>query len=206
MNIFKFLLFDALLVVLVIPFLFSRKRKQNSYFFKGSSEDKVLNKTSINYPDKDSLLELERLAKISSGIEVESLNGNWKFASVWKKGNNIEDSVISSLLRLFSAKINLKREISSNELLRFSIFTSIEFGLFTIEFRGSAYLKEKHTLLRFFFNLIKFKTGGIVFFSKSLDEPEENEQSYISLIALEKNDRWLAGRVQNGSLVIWVKE
>ena len=206
MNIFKFLLFDALLVVLVIPFLFSRKRKQNSYFFKGSSEDKVLNKTSINYPDKDSLLELERLAKISSGIEVESLNGNWKFASVWKKGNNIEDSVISSLLRLFSAKINLKREISSNELLRFSIFTSIEFGLFTIEFRGSAYLKEKHTLLRFFFNLIKFKTGGIVFFSKSLDEPEENEQSYISLIALEKNDRWLAGRVQNGLLVIWVKE
>ena len=101
----KFLLIDAVLVITVVPLLFLLQSKnKKSSLVRSSKNGDSLEKISINLPDKEKILELEKLARSQgSGIEFDSLVGNWKFVTVWKKGTDKEDSVFSSLLRFFSA-------------------------------------------------------------------------------------------------------
>ena len=113
MNISKFLLIDAVLVIAAIPLLFfvsSGKRK--SPFLRSSSKEELLRKASCKLPDKEKLRELEKFAiKQGSGIEFDSIIGIWKFISIWKKDIDEEDPVFSSLLRVFSAKIEFKKDL-----------------------------------------------------------------------------------------------
>ena len=87
MNLSKFLLIDAVLVITVIPLLFLLQSKnKKSPLIRSSKKEDLLEKTSINLPDKEKLLELEKLASSQgSGIEFDSLIGNWKFVTVWKE-------------------------------------------------------------------------------------------------------------------------
>ena len=208
MNISKFLLIDAVLVITVIPLLFLLESKnKKSPLLRSSKKEDLLEKTSINLPDKEKLLELEKLASSQgSGIEFDSLVGNWKFVTVWKKGTDKEDSVFSSLLRVFSANLELKKSLSIDQQLRFSIIVSIQFGIVSIEFSGNGYLKGHQPCLPFFLNLIKLKSGSSILFSKSLKEPLEKEKSFFALIASGKNGRWLSARGQGGGLILWLKD
>ena len=207
MNISKFLLIDAALAIAAIPLLFLLQgRKRKSTVFRSSNKEELLSKTSIKLPEKEKLIELEKIAKDQgSGIEFHSLVGNWKFVSVWKKDIDEEDPVFSSLLRVFSAKIEFKKDISTENSPEFSVIASIQFGIFTIEFSGSGYLKGKQPLLPFFLNLIQLKSGTNILLSRSLKESEEKEKSFFSLIALEGNGEWLSARGQGGAVVIWLK-
>ena len=208
MNISKFLLIDAALVIAVIPLLFLLQGKhQKSPLFQSTNKDDLLEKTSINLPDKEKLLELEKLASSQgSGIEFNSLVGNWKFVTVWKKGTDKEDSVFSSLLRVFSANLELKKNLSIDQQLKFSITASIQFGIVSIEFSGNGYLKGHQPCLPFFLNLIELKSGSSILLSKSLNEPLEKEKSFFSLIASGENGRWLSARGQGGALILWLKD
>ncbi len=204
----KFLLIDAALVLAIIPILFfvNGKNKRSS-FFGNLTTQKLLEKTSIKLPDKEKLLKLEKLAiSEGSGIEFDSLIGDWKFISVWTKGNGNKDSIFSSLLRVFSANLELKKEISTEDTLKFSIINSIQFALFSIKFSGSGYLKGKQPLLPFFFNLIELKADSNVLFRRSLDEPEEKQKPFFALIAIEKNGAWLSARGKGGGLSLWLKD
>ena len=58
---------------------------------------------------------------VKSGIEFNSLIGDWKFVSVWKKDNDDEDPIFSSLLRMFSAKIKFKKNISTKNLPKLAV-------------------------------------------------------------------------------------
>ena len=101
-----------------------------------------MRQTSIELPDKEKLIKLEKNAKDQgSGIELNSPIRNWKFLSVWKKDKEEKDSLISPLLRVFSANINFKKDTSTEDLYKFSIITSIKFGIMTIAFSGSGFLK-----------------------------------------------------------------
>jgi len=208
MNISKFLLIDAALVIAVIPLLFSiQGGARKTSLLRSSNKEDLLRETSVKLPDKEKLIELEKLAKYqSSGIEYDSIIGKWKFLSVWKKGINEEDQVFSSLLRIFSAKIEFKKDISNEDLPKFSVITSIQLGLFTIKFSGSGYLKGKQPLLTFFFNLIELKSGSNTLLSRSLEEPEEDKKSFFALIALGEAYEWLSARGQGGSVLIWLKD
>ncbi|WP_413684430.1 hypothetical protein [Prochlorococcus sp. MIT 1011] len=97
MNIAKFLLIDSALVITIIPVLFLLQGgNKNSPLFRRSNKEELLRNTSIKLPDKEKLLNLEKLAKDQgSGIQFESLIGNWKFVSVWKKDKDEEDHVFS---------------------------------------------------------------------------------------------------------------
>ncbi|WP_413678048.1 hypothetical protein [Prochlorococcus sp. MIT 0916] len=207
MNISKFLLIDAALAIAAIPLLFLLQGdKRKSPLLKGSNKEKPLRKTSIKLPDKEKILQLEKHAKNQgSGIEFYSLIGDWKFVSVWKKDIDEEDPVFSSLLRVFSANIAFKKDISTENSTKFSVIASIQFGLFTIEFSGSGALKGKQPLLAFVFNLIELKLGPNILLSRSLEEPEEKQKSFFALIALEENGKWLSARGQRGSVIIWLK-
>ena len=209
MNISKFLIIDAALAIAAIPLLFGLKGRnnKNSSLFGSTNKKELIEKNSINLPDKEKLLTLEKLAwRESSGIDFDLLVGNWKFVSVWKKDTDDEDSVFSSLLRVFSAKIELKKDISPQSQLKFSISASIQFGLFSIKFSGSGYLKGKRPYLPFSFNLIEFKLGSNVLLSSSIKEPVGKEKSFFALIASDESEGWLSARGQGGALILWLKE
>ena len=207
MNLTKFLLIDSALVIAIIPVLFLlQNEKRSSPLLRKSNKEELLRNTSIKLPGKKKLLKLEKLAKDQgSGIEFESLIGNWKFVSVWKKDSDEEDVIFSSLLRVFTANIEFKKDISTDELSKFSVITSIQFGLFTIIFSGSGYLRGEQPLLPFFFNLIELKSGSNVLLNRALREPVEKGKSFFALIALEENGEWLSARGQGGALILWMK-
>ncbi len=208
MNISRFLFIDAALVLAAIPLLLLLQGKnKKSSFFRNSKKEELLEKTSIKLPEKEKLLELEKLAKTKgSGIEFDLIIGDWRFVSVWKKNTDKEDSVFSSLLRVFAANIELKKDISTENSLKFSIITSIQFGFFSIEFSGSGYLEGKQPLLPFFFNLIELKSGSSILLSRSLDEPKKKGKPFFALIAIGKNGEWLSARGQGGGLALFVKD
>ena len=207
MNITKFILIDSALVIAIIPVLFLLQGgKRNSPLLRRSNKEELLRKTSIKLPDKEKLINLEKLAnEQGSGIEFESLIGNWKFVSVWKKDSDDEDNVFSSLLRVFSANIEFQKEISTNSSPKFSVITSIRFGLLTIEFSGSGYLRGKQPLLAFFINLIELKLRSNILIRRSLIGPKAKEELFITLIALENNGDSLSARGKGGSLVLLLK-
>jgi len=205
MLISKFLLIDAALTIAVISFLYFLKGRKTS-LFKSSKKEESLKKTHYKLPNKKKLLELEKIARDSgSGIEFDSLVGDWRFVSVWAKDTDKEDSIFCSLLRFFSANLELKKDFSTDHSAKFTISTSIQFGLFKIEFLGAGFLKGEQPYLPFFFNLIEFKSGSSILLSKSLKEPVEKEKSFFELIALGRSDEWLSARGQSGALFLWLK-
>ena len=208
MNISKFLYIDAALVIAIIPLLFLLQGKnKKSPLFRSSNKKDLLENTAINLPDKEKLLELEKLASSQgSGIEFNSLIGNWKFATVWKKGADDEDFIFSSLLRVFSANLELKKNLSIDHPIVFSISASIQFGIISIEFSGDGYLKGDQPILPFFFNLIEIKSGSSILLNKSLEEPVEKEKSFFALIASGECGEWLSARGQGGALILWLKD
>jgi hypothetical protein len=207
MNISKFLLIDAALAITTIPLLFLLQGgKRKSPLLTNSNKEELLRKSSIKLPDKEKLLKLEKLAKNQgSGIDFYSLIGDWKFFSVWKKDIEEEDPVFSSLLRIFSAKIEFRKEITTENLIKFPVVASIQFGLFKIEFSGFGCLKGKQPLLPFVLNLIELKSGSKILLSKSIENTQEKEKSFFALIASDEKGKWLSARGQGGAVVIWLK-
>ena len=209
MNLSNFLLIEAAIVIAAIPiFYLIQAGNKKSPLFLNSNKENLSGKTSIKLPDTRELLKLEKTAKIEgSGIESDSLLGNWKFLSVWKKDTEGEEySIFSSLLRVFSANLEIKKSISIKDLLNFSITASIKFGIMSIEFAGNGYLKGEQPILHFFFNLIELKLGSNILLSRSIEEPLEKGKSFFALIATGESDRWLSARGQGGSLILWLKD
>ncbi len=207
MHISDFLLIDALLAILVIPILlFFQDRNKKLSIFRALNKTELLEKTSINLPDKEKLLYLEKFAiSQGSGIEFDSLLGEWKFQSVWIKDYEKEDSIFSLLLRIFSAKLDLKKAISIDDQNEFCISISIQFGLLSIGFSGSAYLRGQRPTLTFFLNLIELKSGSRILLSKSLEEPSKNEKTFFAFIAAGESGEWLSARSQRGAFILWLK-
>ena len=198
MNISKFLLIDAALAITIIPLF---------YLIKGKTKKNLLEKININLPEKEKLLNLEKVAiREGYNIELDWLVGNWKFVSVWEKDNEDQDSIFSSLLRIFSAKIEIKKTISPHNQIGLSISTSIQFGFFSIKFSGPGYLKGKQPLLIYFFNLIEFKSGSNILLRRSIKEPIEKLKPFFAIIASNKIDKWLSARGPGGALILWLKE
>ena len=208
MNISKFLLIDAVLVIAAIPLLFLLTGgNKKTPLMRSASKEELLKKSPYRLPDKKKLIELEKLAKNQgSGIESDSIIGNWKFISIWKKDIDEEDPIFSSLLRVFSAKIEFKKDLLTKNSTELSVIASIQFGLFSIGFSGTGYLKGKQPLLPFCLNLIELKAGSNILLTRSLKEPEDKEKSFFAMIALEENDELLSARGQGGEVVIWLKD
>ena len=134
MNLTKFLLLDGALILVGVPFLLIlRDEKGKLPLFGDLNKNKTLDTTSTTFPQLNELLALELLArKEGSGIEFNSLIGLWNFVSVWKAGTDKNDSIASSLLRLFSASLDINKDKSK----QLSISNSIQFGLLSIHFLG----------------------------------------------------------------------
>jgi len=198
MNLTRFLLIDAFFILICLPLIL--------VFQSGKAKSTILESlkgnASENLPCSKRLAELEKLAKRDgSGIEHDSLIGLWKFFSVWKQNNDSEDLISSSLLRLFVASLEIKKDQSN----KFFITNSIQFGTLLIRFSGYGKLKGKQPLLPFYFDSIELKVGANALFTRSLEIPEENNMPFFGLIAIEENGKWLSARGRGGGLALWVK-
>ena len=208
MTIPTFLLIDAGLVIAGIPLLLLIQGKNKKVaLFRSSKKEELLEKTSYKLPNKAKLLDLEKLAKREgSGIKFDSLIGNWKFVSVWEKNTDKDNSIFSSLLRIFSANIEFKKDISTENPYEFAIITSINFGILSIEFSGPGYLRGKQPCLPFFFNLIELKSGSRILLSRYLHEPLKKETSFFEVIGSGQSEEWLSVRGQGGAIVLWLRD
>ena len=152
------------------------------------------------------ILDLENFAKKEgSGIEFIDLIGLWQFVTVWKAGKDKEDSLSSSLLRLFSASLELRENQSNEECSSLSIINSIEFGLLSISFKGYGHLKGPQPRLPFVFECIQLKLGSVILINRTLDIPNEKDKPFFALIAIEESGGWLSARGRGGGLALWVK-
>ena len=208
MAIEKFLLVDVAVLFLGLACLWSMNKMEVLPSYLGKLNDKkILDQTSTSLPRLEELLKFELASKkAGSGIQFDALIGLWKFVYVWKQGTDKEDLLSSSLLRLFSASLELKKNQASEQLSRFEISNSIQFGPLLLSFIGSGELKGLQPLLPFFFERIELKFGRSVLISRSLVVPDEINRPFFALIAMEEDGRWLAARGRGGGLAIWLRD
>ncbi len=208
MNLTKILIGDSLVIFLAIFLvIFFREQisKQLSLgnFNSFNSKDERLKRS----PGLEELLALEILAKKSgSGIELDSIIGLWKFTSVWKKQTDKEDSLSSGLLRLFSARLEIHKNESSEGFPSLSIVNAIEFGSLSIRFVGLGGLRGPQPLLPFFFESIELKLGSATLLKRSLDVPDQKNMPFFALIGKAENGEWLSARGRGGGIALWFKD
>ena len=158
----------------------------------------------ISLPSLDRLIELEKKARIDgSGIESESLIGLWKFDSVWKQGSDKQDAISSTLLKVFTASLELNKAKQNNEKELFNITNSIKFGLISLRFSGKANLERKQPLLSFSFDCLQIKLASLIILKRSLPKTDKNKRPFFALIAIDSNGKWLSARGKGGGLALW---
>ena len=160
----------------------------------------------MELPPLSKLRELEKKARVEgSGIEFDSLLGDWKFNSVWKQGSDKEDTVSSTLLQVFSASLELKRDTQNPEEKNFIITNSIKFGLLSLKFIGIANLERKQPLLPFSFDFIQINFFTFNILKRSLPKTDKKKRPFFALIALDSDNNWLSARGKGGGLALWVR-
>ena len=161
----------------------------------------------IKLPDFDQIRQYERIAnKEGSGITDKDLRGIWRFQYVWKNGKKDIDNISSSLLQVLSAKLELCKSEIHYENSNLEIRNSVQFGLFTIIFVGQACLKGNRPLLSFKFNSVYFKVGSLNLVTRKVKNINSKNSPFFSLIAIDKDQKWLCARGKGGGLAIWIKE
>tara|TARA_Y100001968_G_scaffold328280_1_gene375131 strand:- start:2571 stop:3182 length:612 start_codon:yes stop_codon:yes gene_type:complete len=202
MDFSKFLFIDFSVVIIISIFVYFFNKENNS-ISNNSQKESPLNSSFL--PNKDNLIELEkRSRKDGSGINFNDLIGIWNFFLVWKPASDNADSISSSLLRLFSAKLELNKT-KSRDVESFYIVNSITFAKLSLQFKGIGSLEGNQPLLPFFFEKIQLNLGSAVLISRELDIPAKSNRPFFSLIALDKKHNWLAARGRGGGLAVWVR-
>jgi len=165
-----------------------------------------MNSKFYTLPDFNTIIDLEKFAnKDGSGISYDKLIGCWNLRYVWKKGTEKIDNISSSFLQILYARLQLSQLDSEDENLRFVIQNSIRFGVFSIVFKGEAFLKGKRPVLFFFFNKVILSISKINLLEKNLEKPDTKKLPFFSLIALEENKDWLCARGKGGGLALWIR-
>ena len=158
-------------------------------------------------PSLDNLLKLECLAQNKgSGVGFEDLIGIWKFESVWKQGSSKDNIFVNSLLKTFSANLELSHQKNISPHKTFNLSNSIRFGLLCIRFIGRGQLEGKQPVLKFYFSQIELKLASKILISRTLELPEKNSYPFFLLIGMDIDKNWLSARGRGGGLALWVKQ
>ena len=146
----------------------------------------------IKLPSFNDIRNYETIAsKAGSGINRSDLYGIWKFKYVWKNGKSDIDSISSSILQVLSANLELSQSKSKDDM---SVFV------------GSAFLRGKRPLLNFNFDCFYFKIGSLNLLKKKIQKIETLKAPFFSLIAIDRNKKWMCARGKGGGLAIWIKD
>ena len=141
-----------------------------------------MNLEAKKLPQYTEIKNLEIISKKDgSGIGYEDLIGTWKFNSVWKKGSKEIDNISSSILQVLSAKLELKKTNSQNNIVDYQIKNSVRFGILSIIFCGQASLKGTRPLLPFFFENLIINIGNFTLVNKPFKKNQEEKQNAFFL-------------------------
>ena len=161
----------------------------------------------IKLPSFNDIRNYETIAsKAGTGINCSDLYGIWKFKYVWKNGKSDIDSISSSILQVLSANLELSQSKSKDDMSDLIIRNSIKFGIVSIVFVGSAFLRGKRPLLNFNFDCFYFKIGNLNLLKKKIQKIETMKAPFFSLIAIDRNKKWMCARGKGGGLAIWIKD
>ena len=157
-------------------------------------------------PNYLQIINLEKISnKNGSGISYEELLGKWNLQYVWRKGSDKIDNISSSILQILSASLELTKIDLDIKKSNFKIKNRIQFGIISIEFIGSAFLKGGKPLLCFCFTKLIFKIGSLTLVNQNLVMEDPKKMPFFSLIGIDKNCNWLCARGRGGGLAIWIK-
>ena len=161
----------------------------------------------IKLPSYDDIRNYEIIAnKAGSGINLSDLCGIWKFKYVWGNGQSDINYISSSILQVLSANLELYQSELTDGRSDLIIRNSIKFGIFSIVFVGSAFLRGKRPLLNFNFDSFYLKMGSLNLLEKKFQKNETLKSPFFSLIAIDKNKKWMCARGKGGGLAIWIKD
>ena len=157
-------------------------------------------------PNAKELLELEAIARNQgSGIGLDSLFGLWNFVSVWKKGNDKEDFLSSSILRILLASLELRENQVKSEIMPISIVNSVKFGYLVLKFTGLGEISGSQPLLPFCFDRVEVTLASKTLFSRSIDVIDSEKRPFYALIGVGSKGQWLAARGRGGGLALWLR-
>ena len=115
------------------------------------------------------LINEKKARKEGSGITLNSLEGNWYFRSVWKKGKTDKDEFSTRILQYLSAGLKLNIDFSDDKIASLLISNSVKLGLIALEFKGKGELTGKQPLLSFYFDRLVISFGRRQVFIREID-------------------------------------
>ena len=89
----------------------------------------ILREKTVLEPEKTLQIEIKSLG-------VDSILGNWRFNYVWQGNNSNKDSLFCSLLRAFSANLEIRKNPTHEDPFQLFLITSIKLGILSIQFSG----------------------------------------------------------------------
>ena len=153
-------------------------------------------------PSIQDLLDLERTAqKQGSGIVADDLTADRKLFEVWDRSGKRGVPGTSLLLRAIGARLILCADAQG-----FSISNQVNLGTLRLRFQGRAFLQGSRPNLMFGFQMVHVTIAGLKILHRNLSDTSKSSAAFFSLIALDRDQGWLAGRGRGGGLALWIKQ
>lgn len=153
-------------------------------------------------PSPQEVLALERQSRqAGSGISNPALIGSWRPALLWSCRKSAPQPVLSALLQLFQARLNVALE--QDGTLR--VENQVAVPPMQLKFVGRGQLNGRRPLLRFGFGQVELKLGRWQLMKRDLPQANLREQPFFALIAQgeDRDGRWLLARGRGGGLACW---
>lgn len=166
--------------------------------------------TTPREPSGEDLLRREAQSRRQgSGIEAETLIGEWWLAQLWSR-EGAEQPTNAALLRSLGASLAIAWSLEdtgviTSRLTALTLRNRVRLGALTLQFSGPGWLAGKRPLLRFRFERMALLWGERELWHSTLPAPAEQRLPFFALIAGERSgdQGWLAARGRGGGLALW---
>ncbi|MEY3735886.1 MAG: hypothetical protein RLZZ624_945 [Cyanobacteriota bacterium] len=135
------------------------------------------------------------------------LTGTWLLAQLWSARGAQPIPLTAALLRSFGACLQLGECQADG---RFPLRNRVSLAALRLEFSGFGLLVGKRPLLVFGFDTLALHWGERLLWQRQLPAELEasslqrsRRQPFFALIALDREEGWLAARGRGGGLALW---
>lgn len=147
------------------------------------------------------------LAGSASASAPHPLTGTWLLEQLWSARGAQPIPFTAALLRSFGACLQLGECQADG---RFPLRNRVSLAALRLEFSGFGVLVGKRPLLVFGFDTLALRFGERLLWQRSLQAELEatslrrsRRQPFFALIALDRQQGWLAARGRGGGLALW---
>ena len=173
--------------------------------------------------DGATLLQLEdRARRQGSGLGLSELEGLWRFARIWPKGQRQPSPLAGPLLRGLGACLRIEASAGNRPAeanpeegpqegddAPLRLTNAVTLGPLELRFTGPGWLQGRRPLLLFSFHTLQLRAGERVLLERRLPAAAPKRQPFFALIACGASESgkgggsWLAARGRSGGLALW---